>query len=70
MGEARTVIIIAAICLAVGFGFGMIAGYFGPGDDDSSNDTMIKTLTREADESISGRLLDEIKADNIRTNLR
>lgn len=70
MVESRTVIIIGLVCVAVGFGFGVIAGYFGPGDDDSPSDTMIKALTREADDSIAERLLKEINANNIRANLK
>ena len=68
--KERTLIIVAVVCLAVSFGLGMIAGYFGPGDDDSDNDIMIKKLTREADGTIAKKILEEIKAYNIRENLR
>lgn len=60
---------VGVIALLLGFLFGFLAGYYGPGDDPSHADQLLGLLTREADDSISQRLMDEIKAENIRANL-
>jgi hypothetical protein len=60
---------VGVIALLLGFLFGFLAGYYGPGDDPSPADQLLGLLTREADDSISQRLMDEIKAENIGANL-
>jgi len=61
---------IVVVSILLGFLFGFLAGYYGPGDDPSSSDTLIQLLTREADDGISQRLMNEIKADNIGEHFR
>ena len=68
-------IIIGVASLLFGFLFGFLAGYYGRGDcicdtPTSSSEEMLKMLTREADESISSRLMEEMKASNIGNYLK
>ncbi|XP_071486514.1 putative N-acetylated-alpha-linked acidic dipeptidase [Diadema antillarum] len=67
MDNRRLIAIVAVVTLSVGIGVGVLIGYFsapdgGGGDSNPEN--------RPADESISERILSEIRTENIRANLR
>ena len=68
-------LLVGVASLLFGFLFGFLAGYYGRGDctcdtSASSSEEMLKMLTREANESISSRLMEEIKASNIGNYLK
>ena len=56
---------IGTASLLLGFLFGFLAGYYGRGDCVCETNAHMQMLTREADESISSRLMEEINAENI-----
>ena len=60
---------ICIILVLVGFGFGFLGGYYTNDSDDNTND-VLNTLTREEDDSISAKLLQEVDAGNIKQYLR
>ncbi|XP_041461440.1 N-acetylated-alpha-linked acidic dipeptidase 2-like [Lytechinus variegatus] len=63
----RTVqVVVGVTTLCVGIGVGVLIGYFSaPGEGEYTNPE-----TREPDESIADRIMEEISAENIKANLR
>ena len=59
------------LLIVSGIAIGLVIGFFSGKNSTSDQDQdHIHSLTREADKTISKKLLDEVKADNIREYLR
>ena len=69
MSNRTFFIIIGVTVLLVGFGVGFLGGFYAKKEDTSAHD-LLNSLTRDADDSISQKLLDQINAENIRNYLR
>lgn len=68
MAVSRTsVVFLVASVLLIGFAIGFLVGYIGL---KGNNHGIAEPLTKDADESITQKLLQEINAENIRENLR
>ena len=69
MALSRTgLLVLCVIVILVGFGIGFLSGFFA--EKNGSRQDLLQSLTREADKTISKKLIDEVNPDNIRDYLR
>lgn len=71
-GTGRKTLIAAGVTLVVGLAIGLLIGRFAtcPASPPESKPNIYDALLNDADLDISGMLIDAIKAENIRENLR
>ena len=62
--------VICLVLLVAGLFFGFLAGFFARKPVTGSDPDLLQLLTREADDTISEKLIEEVRAENIKEYLR
>ncbi|KAK2165001.1 hypothetical protein LSH36_56g02011 [Paralvinella palmiformis] len=62
--------VLCLVLLVIGFVFGFLGGFFSHIPDTGNNLDRLQSLTKDADETISRRLIDEVNPENIRHYLK